>query len=167
MATGLFITRTDLARNTIINGNVDTDKFIQFIKIAQQMHIQNYLGSALYNRIEQDVIDDTLTGDYLTLVKDYIQPMLIHFAMVDYLPFASYEVKNGGLFKHRSETSESVTKEEMDFLVQKHRNFADFYTRRFIDYMAFNSQLKFPEYWNNNNDDMYPDRDANFVGWVL
>lgn len=167
MATGLFITRTDLAKNTIINGNVDTDKFIQFIKIAQQMHIQNYLGSALYNKIEQDVIDGTLAGDYLSLVQDYVQPMLIHFAMVDYLPFASYEVKNGGLFKHRAETSDSVTKDEVDFLVQKHRNFADFYTRRFIDYMAFNSQSKFPEYWNNNNEDMYPDRDANFVGWVL
>lgn len=167
MATGLFITRTDLAKNTILNGNVDTDKFIQFIKIAQQMHIQNYLGSALYNKIEQDVIDGTLAGDYLSLVQDYVQPMLIHFAMVDYLPFASYEVKNGGLFKHRTETSDSVTKDEVDFLVQKHRNFADFYTRRFIDYMAFNSQQKFPEYWNNNNEDMYPDREANFVGWVL
>lgn len=165
--TGLFITRTDLAKNTIINGNVDTDKFIQFIKIAQQMHIQNYLGTALYNKIEKDVIDGTLSGDYLNLVQDYVQPMLIHFAMVDYLPFASYEVKNGGLFKHRTETSDSVTKEEMDFLTQKHRNFADFYTRRFIDYMAFNSQSLFPEYWNNVNSDMYPDREANFVGWVL
>lgn len=165
--TGLFITRTDLAKNTILNGNVDTDKFIQFIKIAQQMHIQNYLGTQLYNKIEQDVIDGTLSGDYLTLVQDYVQPMLIHFAMVDYLPFASYEVKNGGLFKHRTETSDSVTKDEVDFLTQKHRNFADFYTRRFIDYMAFNSQSMFPEYWNNVNSDMYPDREANFVGWVL
>ena len=167
MATGLFITRTDLAKNTILNGNVDTDKFIQFIKIAQQMHIQNYLGTRLYDKIEQDIIDGNLSGNYLTLVQDYVQPMLIHFAMVDYLPFASYEVKNGGLFKHRAETSDSVTKDEVDFLVQKHRNFADFYTRRFIDYMAFNSQTMFPEYWNNNNDDMYPDREANFVGWVL
>ena len=45
MATALFITRTDLVKNTIINGNVDTDKFIQFINIAQDMHIQNFLGT--------------------------------------------------------------------------------------------------------------------------
>ena len=166
MATGLFITRTDLARHTILNGNVDTDKFIQFIKIAQEMHIQNYLGTALYNKIESDVIANTLANPYLDLVKDYVQPMLIHFAMVDYLPFASYEVKNGGLFKHKSETSDSVSKDETDFLTQKHRNFADFYTRRFIDYMSFN-QSTFPEYFSGTNDDMYPDRNANFVGWVL
>ena len=35
MATALFIKRSDLVKNTL-NGNVDTDKFIQFIKIAQE-----------------------------------------------------------------------------------------------------------------------------------
>ena len=43
MATALFINRTDLVRNSIIDGNVDTDKFIQFIKIAQEIDIQNYI----------------------------------------------------------------------------------------------------------------------------
>ena len=166
MATALFIKREDLVRNSILDGNVDTDKFIQFIKIAQQMHIQNYLGTDLYNKISADIIAGTLTGDYLELVNDYIQPMLIHFAMVDYLPFASYELRNGGLFRHRSENAENPTKEEQDFLTQKHRNFADFYTRRFIDYMNYN-QSSFPEYNTNSNEDMNPDRDANWVGWVL
>ena len=95
MATALFITRTDLVKNTIINGNVDTDKFIQFIKIAQEMHIQNYLGTDLYNKISALITAGTLTElanpDYYTLTKTYIQPMLIHFAMQDYLPFAAYE----------------------------------------------------------------------------
>ena len=51
MATALFINRTDLVRNSIIDGNVDTDKFIQFIKIAQEIDIQNYTGTDLYNKI--------------------------------------------------------------------------------------------------------------------
>ena len=84
MATALFIKPIDIKRNTIIDGNVDVDKFIQFIKIAQQIHVRNYLGSDLYNKISSDIIADTLTGDYLSLVNTYIQPMLIHFAMVDY-----------------------------------------------------------------------------------
>ena len=42
MATALFISRTDLVKNTILDGNVDTDKLLQFIKIAQQITIQNY-----------------------------------------------------------------------------------------------------------------------------
>lgn len=166
MATALFITPTDLKRNSLIDGNVDIDKFIQFIKIAQQIHIQNYLGGALYDRISNDITNGTLAGDYLNLVADYIKDMLIHYAMVDYLPFAAYQVANGGVFKHVSENSESVTKNEIDTLIDKHRNFAQFYTRRFVDYMCFNS-TKFPEYNRNQNEDMYPDTDANFTGWVL
>ncbi len=166
MATALFIKRTDLVRNTILDGNVDTDKFIQFIKIAQQIHIRNYLGSDLYNKISNDIIADSLSGDYLTLVNTYIQPMLIHFAMVDYLPFAAYQVKNGGIFKHTSETAETVSKNEVDYLVQKEREFAEYYTRRFLDYMTHN-QSSFPEYNTNTNEDVMPDKDSLFNGWVL
>ena len=39
MAEALLITRNDIVRFTALNGNVDTDKFIQFIKIAQDIHI--------------------------------------------------------------------------------------------------------------------------------
>ncbi len=35
MATALFINRTDLVKNSIIDGSVDINKFIQVIKIAQ------------------------------------------------------------------------------------------------------------------------------------
>ena len=162
----LFISRTDLVKNTIIDGNVDTDKFIQFISIAQDIHIQNYLGTRLYERIENDIINDTLTGDYLKLVTDYIQPMLIHYAMVDYLPFAAYQVKNGGVFKHNSENAETVSKDEVDFLIQKERDFAEYYTRRFVDYICFDN-TKFPEYTENQESDVYPDKDVDSSNWVL
>ena len=166
MATALFISRTDLVKNSILDGNIDTDKFIQFIKIAQQIDIQNYLGTDLYNKISQDIIDDDLTGNYLALVEDYVQPMLIHYAMMQYLPFAAYQIKNGGVSKHTSENSESVSKEELDYLVQKQRNFAEYYTRRFIDYISFHEE-DFPEYNSNNNEDISPDTNDLFNGWIL
>ena len=169
MATALFISRTDLVKNTILDGNVDTDKFIQFIKIAQEIHIKNYLGTKLYDKISTDILGTggaSLSGAYLTLVNDYVQDMLIHYAMVDYLPFAAYRVKNSGIFKHTSENSESVSKSEVDYLVQKEREFAEYYTRRMIDYVTFNIS-SFPEYNTNNNEDVYPDKDSLFNGWVL
>ena len=166
MATALFISRTDLLRNSIIDGNVDTDKFIQFIKIAQEIHIQNFLGTDLYNKISTDISGSSLSGAYLTLVNKYVQPMLIHYAMTDYLPFAAYQIKNGGVFKHLPENTEAVTKEEIDFLINKHRDIAEYYTRRMIDYVTFNIN-SFPEYNTNNNEDVYPDKDSLYQGWVL
>tara|TARA_R100000908_G_scaffold65022_1_gene51269 strand:+ start:2079 stop:2579 length:501 start_codon:yes stop_codon:yes gene_type:complete len=166
MATVLFITRTDLVKNSIIDGNVDTDKFIQFIKVAQEIEIQNYLGTKLYDKIGADISGAGLAGNYLTLVNEYLQPMLIWYAQAEYIPYAAYQIKNGGVFKHTSENAETVSKVEVDFLVQKARNTAEYYTNRFLDYICENSGL-FPEYNQNSGSDVYPDTDATFNGWVL
>ena len=166
MATALFIKREDIVRNTALGGNVDTDKFIQFIKIAQQIHIQNYLGTKLYDKISADIIAGTLSGNYLSLVNDYVQPMLIHFAMMEYMPFAAYTIGNGGVYKHNSENSTSVEKGEVDYLVEKSRKTAEYYVQRFVDYMSFH-QSDYPEYNTNVNEDIYPDRDVQRSGWVL
>ena len=166
MAQALLISRKDIVKFTAMNGNVDTDKFIQFIKIAQDIHIQNYLGTDLLNKIESDIIASSLTGNYLSLVTDYVKPMLIHWAMVEYLPFAAYTVANKGVFKHSSENATNVDKVEIDFLIEKERNLAQYYTDRFVSYMSFNND-SFPEYNSNSNEDVYPDKDASFEGWVL
>ena len=170
MATVLFINRTDLVRNSILDGNVDTDKFIQFVKISQQINIQNYLGTELYNKFTTIIgngdIDTNQYVNYKMLLNEYVQPMLIWYAQVDYIPFAAYQIKNGGVYKHSSENAETVSKTEVDYLVEKARTYADWYSRRFIDYMAFNQQL-FPEYTSNINNDIYPSYDATFNGWVL
>ncbi len=168
MATVLFINRTDLIRNSIIDGNVDSDKYIQFIKLAQEIHIQNYMGTKMYDALTTAMpnIDDPANARWKSLLDDYVVPMLIWFAQVDYIPFASYQIRNGGMFKHRSENSDTVSKEEVDYLVEKARTNAEWYSRRFIDYMSFN-QTTYPEYTSNINDDIYPSYDATFNGWVL
>ena len=170
MATALFITQQDLVRNSIIDGSTDYDKIIQFVKIAQIIDIQNLLGTDLYNKISTLIangeIDDVANAKYKTLLNTHLQPMLIWAAQIYYIPFAAYSIKNGGVFKHRSETSETVSKNEVDYLVDKAREFMEYYSRRFIDFMSFN-QSDYPEYTSNTNDDIYPDYDALFNGWVL
>lgn len=166
MATALFINRTDLVKNSIIDGNVDTDKFIQFIKVAQQIDIQNLLGTDLYNKISADIVAGSLAGNYLSLVNTYVQPTLIWFAQMNYIPFAAYQIKNGGVFKHSSETAQNVDKNEVDYLVGKAREYANYYSTRLVDYLSFNDNL-FPEYNTNTNEDIDPDTDTTFKGWVL
>lgn len=166
MAQALFITNTDLAKFTSVNGNVDADKFVQYIKIAQDIHLQNYLGTKLFDKLNDDIVADDLAGNYLMLVNKYIKPMLIHWAMVEYLPFASITIANKGVYKHNSENGEIVNKDEIDFIISKERDIAQHYTRRFIDYISINNDL-FPEYNTNSGSDMSPDSDATFIGWVI
>jgi len=167
MATGLFITRADIVKRTSLGGNVDQDKYIQYVLIAQEVHLQNYLGTDLYEKIQTDIESGSLAGDYLTLVNDWIKPCLLHWAMVEYLPFAAYTIGNKGIFKHSSETGQNIEKEEVDFLIEKERDIAQYYTDRLLNHLSFEASSKYPEYYTNNNEDVHPDRDANFSGWVL
>jgi len=168
MATTLFINRTDLIRNSIMDGNVDTDRFIQFIKIAQEIDVQQIMGTKMYDGLTTAIpnIDLPANARWKTVLDDYIAPMLIWYAQSNYMPFAAYQIKNGGVFKHTSENAQSVDKNEIDFLVEKARTNAEWYSRRFIDFMSFN-QTTYPEYTSNINDDLYPSNDATFNGWVL
>jgi len=166
MAEALLISRNDIVKFTALNGNIDTDKFIQFISIAQDIHIQNYLGTDLLNKIKTDIINNTLINPYLSLLTTYVKPMLIHWAMVEYLPYAAYTIANKGVFKHTSENATSVEKKEVDFLVEKERMIAQNYTERFINYINFNNSL-FPEYSTNSNADVFPSTQNNFTGWYI
>lgn len=170
MATALLITREDIVKHTALNGNVDVDLYIQFIKIAQDTHIQNYLGTDLLDKIqsliEAGTLNEAANLKYKTLLIDYVKPMLIHWSMVEYLPFAAYSIANKGVFKHNSENSTNAEKFEIDFLVEKQRDIAQHYTQRFIDFICFKT-AEYPEYNSNSNGDMYPDTDANFGGWII
>jgi hypothetical protein len=170
MAYALLISTEDVKKFTITNGNLDADDFIEYIKISQDITIQNYLGSRLYEKLQELILSNEINDvgylPYKTLLTTYIKPMLIHWAMVYYLPFAAYTLSNKGLFKHTSENSTNVEKAEVDFLVEKERDIAESYTQRFIDFMCFN-QSTYPEYYLNSNDDVNPDTNNFYNGWQL
>ena len=123
-------------------------------------------GTNLLEKIQADIIAGTLVNPYLDLLTDYIKPVLIHFALVEYLPYGAYTIANKGIYKHGSENSETASKEEVDFLMEKERQTAEHYKQRFIDYICDNSTL-FPEYSSNTGSDVNPSTDNGFAGWVL
>jgi hypothetical protein len=92
--------------------------------------------------------------------------MLIWFTQATYMPFAAYQINNGGVYKHTSENSVSIEQEELNALTRRAQETAEFYTRRFMDYMDFNSS-KYPEYLDSSNENMHPDKDVNFGGIYL
>ena len=157
MAKALFITTKDIKRYSVLSGSVDPDKFIYMVEIAQDTEVQNYLGTQLLEKIQDLIlagtINDPANAAYKTLLETYIKPMTIYWALVCYMPFAAYTVANGGVYKHTSESSVTVDKDEVDYLVEKYRDIAQFYTNNFIDFMVYN-QTTYPEYNANTQDDI-------------
>ena len=167
----LFITVNDLKVKSIIDGNVDADKLVQHIEVAQDLHVQNYLGGKLYDKMQEIIISGDIDlpaySNYKTLRDSYIKPMLVWFSQSVYLPFAQFQVDNGGVSKHRAENTDEVSYRDIDSMLSKINENAEFYTRRFLDYICENNDL-FPEYNQSQDGQMNPDKDGgNFTGWVL
>ena len=153
----LLINEDVLKKYTPLTDAVDPNLIRPCIYVAQDMYLQNFLGTNLINKIKDDVANDTLSGDYEILLNEYILKLLIWWTMVELYPSLLYKHDNGNLVSRQSEDTTPVTKGEMESLKEKARENARFYTNRMVNYLRFNSSL-FPEYTNNTNDNIFPDR---------
>jgi hypothetical protein len=163
----LLVTKEDIYKFTQIKGNVDVDHISPFVKVAQDIEIQTVLGTVLYRKILTDVQNSTLVANYSTLVFTYVQPMLIHYAMADFMQFHGYEVSNAGIIRNNPENTVVPTGGEIDTLVKRYRNIAETYRRRLIDWITLNVQF-FPEYTAYQNGGEYPSSNpTNYTNWNL
>lgn len=162
----LLINREDLIKRTALSGNLDLDKIIHYIEIAQDLHIESLIGTQLLTKLKNDIISDSLSGLYETLVVDYIKPVLVQYTFLEFLPFAQYTLGNKGIFKHTSEASNLPSVEEIDKMKEVARDTAQHYAKRLNDYLEHNSEL-YPEYLSNTDEDIRPNRNAIFGGWEL
>lgn len=153
----IILDNESIKRFSPLSGNLDDDKLTTYVEIAQDIHLQSYLGTDLYESIQNHAINDTMPSEYTKLINDYVKPMLMRWTLVEFIPFAPYNVSNKGVFKGTSENSEVVSKEEVDEMVSKYEALALHYTKRLVDYLCDKSQL-FPEYNTNIGSDMRPDR---------
>ena len=162
----LFITLNELKRKSIIDGNLDDDKLIQFVEVAQDTYIQTQLGTKLYESLQNGVINNNLSTVNATLINSYLKPMLIWYSQAEYIPYSAFQISNGGIYKHRSENADTASLEEIYKLADRAKTTAEFYTQRFLDFIDQNSS-DYPLYTANQDGGMYPERDQNFTGWVL
>ena len=168
MAFGLFISRNDIIKNTPLQGAIDADRLLPFVRTAQEKYILNLLGTVLYNKLQDDVESQTaFTGYYQQLMEEYVKPTLIWYACVEYLPFSATQFKSEGAVKYKSEQSEAVGKNEVDYLTQKAQDNAEYYATRMQDYLiAYSSEI--PEFLESvgNNTQIYPDQSNQYFGGI-
>lgn len=163
----LLINRDDVMQLTSMSGNVDETKLLPQIKTAQDIHLQTAIGTNLMQKCQEIVVAGTPYDEpYNTLINSYIKPALVFWTMWDFLPFLQYTIANGGLYKHTSQNSESVSIEDMDVLTQKFKDKATFYNERLTEYLC-NYSSQFPEYYNGTSPDIPPNGEGYFHGLQL
>jgi hypothetical protein len=152
----LLINEELLKKYTPLTDAVDPNLIRPCIYVAQDMYLQNFLGTNLTNKLKDDVANGTLENQYETLLNEYVIKLLIWWVMVELYPSLLYKHDNGNLVSRQSEDTTPVTKGEMESLKEKARENARFYTKRMVDYLRFNTNL-FPEYTNNTDNNIFPD----------
>jgi hypothetical protein len=144
MSTVILLKNDDLTRNTILGGNIDVSRYVPAIKDFQKTRLKEVLGKTLYDKISSDFEADTLSGLYLELYEDYVKEMCIHGAAENYLTFGAYQITNIGITKAKTDNSETVNKNEVDFMVQSSRKLLEHYEREFMKWIKANPLPEYP-----------------------
>ena len=146
MENTLLVSEAKLKRFTDINNVLDPDLLSSVIREAQIIHITRLLGSKLYDKILSDVDSGTLTGNYKSLVDEYVQDALIYWAYYESLESIYLRPRNAGLVKPTGgENNIDADLALYDKKRQSTKNKAEYFSERLVDYLCFNNNL-FPEY---------------------
>lgn len=162
-----FIDVDYVKRFTTLDDNADSDKIIPYIYVAQDVELQQILGSTFYDRLKEGVIADDLNADELALIQTYIQPMLVWWTLFYATPTLNFKLTNKAISQENSEYSNPSEKGIVDFLRHDFRNIAEFQTKRLVRYLCDYSNL-FPEYENpDDKENLHKSNKAYFSGVVI
>ena len=170
MSYALFINRNDIIKNTPLQGAIDADALLPFVRTAQDKYLKNLLGTILFDYLQAQIIANTvdnLSVYYQDLLDDYVKNALMWYSAVEYIPFSSVQFKSNGAVKQQSEQGIAPTKGEIDYLLQKAQNNADYYALRLQNYLIAYSQF-IPQYLQSigNQTQIYPDQSNQYFSGV-
>jgi hypothetical protein len=151
----LLIDETFIKKYTAVNDSVDTAIIRPCIYLAQDKYLVNYLGTDLTNKIKTDAAAGTISGNYETLLDQYVRKMLVWWVMIELYPLLVYKHDNGNIVSRDSENASSITESELHKLMDSAKDNARYYTQRMLDYIRQNTAL-FPEYSSNVLPDQSP-----------
>jgi hypothetical protein len=170
MSYALFINRNDIIKNSPLQGAIDADALLPFCRTAQDKYLKNLLGTVLFDYLQTQITANTfssLSSYYQDLMDDHIKYTLLWYACVEYIPFSSVQFKSNGAVKQQSEQGIAPAKSEIDYLLNKALNNADYYALRLQNYLiAYSNNI--PQYLQTvgNQTQIYPDQSNQYFGGI-
>jgi hypothetical protein len=147
----LLLRADDIPRLTKLSGNIDIDILTPYIYTAQKNEIRRILGIPLYNKILIDFENDELTGLYLNIYEDFIVDMLVYYSVATFTQFGSYQISNGGIYRHVPENSESVDISEVNTLISRFQQLGAAIELVFVDWIKDNPVPEYTKSCNSGN----------------
>lgn len=156
-----LISPTTIKSYSNLNDNTHEKFIVESIKEAQTVGLQPVIGSALLNKLKENISAGTLSGQYKTLVDDYVSYYLIYQTVARLIPVVQFKVDNLGIFVTEDTNTQTLSFKDTFAMKDYYQSQADFYLKRLTEYLKVNRSL-FPELKSTN--DMTPqiDEDSNY-----
>ena len=166
MSYTLFISENRLKRLTAVHANVEPDELIPFVLQAQDIYIQELLGTKFYNNLKDRVISGTTSSMETDLLNDYIAPTLANYSVYMALPSMNYKIKNKAVLNPSAEEAQNVDLSELKYLRESVKNTAEFYRERTREFLIDN-ETDFPDYTNFGIDGMAPNKRNTYSSGIV
>jgi hypothetical protein len=144
----LFIDIAYIRTYTVIDENTDSKMIEQAILRAQRFFIRPILGTDLYNAINTKVGAVNVTGDYLTLLDQYIAPALAQYTVVESMFPMWIKHRNKTIAIQGSDNAQPVDNVTFDKAKEYYDNIAQQEKAYLEKYLCDFGNL-FPEYLSN------------------
>ena len=131
---------------TGLHSNVEDPLIYPEIKAVQDLFIMPLLGRTLFNKIIADIAANTLTGNYKSLVDDYLIDTICNYVMAELGSSLNAQFWNKGVAAKTTENSNTISSQEMKVVADKYRGRAENYAQRARRYLQQNAINLFPEY---------------------
>ena len=165
MATVLLISENKLKAFSNVHQNVDVELLAPMIKIAQDLHLQNLLGTKFITEFYTQITNSTLTANNKALLDDYISPYLVHAAVFEATPEIFMRMMNKSILIGDTEQGKAISIKEMAYLRDIYQSRFNFYAQRLQDELR-NHPSKYPAYQSYSSTDGMPPRRETYMAGI-
>lgn len=155
-----LISTDKLKKRGYIHGNVEDSLLRVLIIRVQDTIVEPITGTPLFKRLLAGIDDDDLTADEITLMDDYIIPVMVSGCDYRSVNPLTYEIRNKGVGTTKDEHFEPTSESGNVRLKDELKADLQFYSARLIGYLKDNYEL-YPEYTecNENFEDLQPQKE--------
>lgn len=145
----VFLISEKTLKGFVVAENLDSTYLTPAISEAQDIHLQEVIGTKLLNKIEGLVLTGEIQNDVdcKTLLDDYITPYLQYKTVASLVIPLAYKERNAGVVQTNNEYMYNTALKDANFLRGYYSDKADYYGIRLADYIKAN-RSKYPEYFN-------------------
>ena len=159
--TVLLVSEQRMKDWTALDNNIRIDVLTPSILNAQEIYVQDTLGTPFFSRLKNGVLANDLTSDESAFLRDYIGPMLMQYALYLIMPNLKYKFVEKGIVSGSSEETDSTSLEELKYLRETALDTAQFYDERMKEFLCDYPNL-FPIYRTWNSKGMSPNNETSY-----